>query len=190
MATSSRLSGVRLSSTTPRRRLATVALSAKPKRVSCRTGGRISDMTSRRSRRIWANSLARSARIRGAITVSSGAAACQPRRSAPELHAAHGQPGERVEDGADGADDRDVEADGRPPAALQEGIPDDLDEVAAPDEVRDPAQPRGNVLDGKDQPREEKDEEKATEGHDLHGGHLARDAGPDHRAERGHTERV
>src|SRR5262245_7124595 len=141
MATSSRLSGVRLSSTTPRRRLATVALSAKPKGVSCRTGGRISDMTRRRSRRIWANSLARSARIRRVNTVRSGTACASTRSgpephasqlSAPDLHAAHGQPGERVEDGADDPDDRDVKPDGRPPAALQQGVPDHLDVVAAP----------------------------------------------------------
>ena len=47
---SSRLSGVRLSSTTARRTSETVALSAKPKSVSCRTGGRMSEICRRRSR--------------------------------------------------------------------------------------------------------------------------------------------
>ena len=53
-------------------------------------------------------------------------------------------------------DEEDVEPHGGPAAALQQGVANDLDVVAAPDEVGNPADARGNVLDGKMRPESRK----------------------------------
>ena len=77
-----------------------------------------------------------------------------------------------------------------PAAALQERVADDLDVVAAPDEVGDPAQPDGNVLDGKHQAGEQEDEQESAERHRLHRGDLVGDGDADHGAEASDAEGV
>src|SRR5262245_37701015 len=157
----------------PSLRFETVGLSAKPNNVSWRIGGRTSEMARRRSWRIWANSFVISARTRR----SAGHPLCM------QLHPAHAAPCDAVEHAPDEPDDRDLPADRRPAAALQECVAHDFDVIAPPDEVRDPPEPHRDVLDRKDQSREQEHEEKAAERDDLHRRDLARDERADHRAE-------
>src|SRR5262245_8826717 len=100
-----------------------------------------------------------------------------------KLHAAHAAPGQRVKDHADDADDQDLIPDGRPPAALQQGVAHDLDVIPSPDEVREPAQARRDVLDWKQKAGEQKYQQETDKSYRLHSGRLARNGGPDHRPE-------
>src|SRR6476659_1330990 len=120
----------------PRLTLPTDGFITDPNSISCRIGGSTSDMMMRRSRLIWFSSFWTSARSR-----------CEKRRfiqaaivSDLQLHRAHLAPRQHEEQPADHADRQHLVPGRRPAAALQEDVPDDLDVVARPDQVGEPAQ--------------------------------------------------
>src|SRR5205085_1101069 len=90
-----------------------------------------------------------------------------------ELHPTHAAPGECAEYGSDDADNRDLRCHSRPATTLKQRIADNLDVVASPNERRDPAQSGWDVLNGKNQTREQEHEQKTAQRNRLHGCHLA-----------------
>src|SRR5215831_5110693 len=107
-----------------------------------------------------------------------------------ELHQAHSTPGNHEKSQTNHSDDAHLPPHGRPSAALQQRIADDFYVVAAPDEVGNPAQSNGDVLDGEEEAGEQKHQKEAGQGYHLHGSNLAGDSGADHGAERGYAKCV
>src|ERR1700748_2306387 len=88
-----------------------------------------------------------------------------------ELHPPHFSPGHDEEERTDASDGGHFGPHGRP-AAGQQGVAHNFDVVLAPDDVGEPADRGGDVVDREQKTREEKDQEEASERYGLDGGRL------------------